>query len=220
MYFFFFSVLNCRRLQWIISSWDQYRLRLYLCYHFCLLYLSQKYQTNQADEFPLFPSFFFFLYLQTQIRDLKNKTSSTVSQSFHDLIALQLFFKKLCLSIFSFVQTFNLNTSVPSPRFQEGKFHWRGGLCWGSLLPFPRALGGLYHRGCSSQQEQGTDLAVNLQLTPQDRGSFYEDQRAKNQSHKGKKEPLLEEVAIGSKKPNQVGGRQSPLGRYQAFKQL
>lgn len=32
--------------------------------------------------------FFFFLYLQTQIRDLKNKTSSTVSQSFHDLIAL------------------------------------------------------------------------------------------------------------------------------------
>ena len=71
-----------------------------------------------------------------------------------------------------------------------------------SLLPFPRALGGLYRRGCSSQQEQGTDLAVNLQLTPQHRGSFYEDQRAKNQTHKGKKEPLLEEVAIGSKKPN------------------
>lgn len=42
----------------------------------------------------------------SHIRDLTNKTSSTVSQSFHDLIALQLFFKKKnkpILSIFSFV---------------------------------------------------------------------------------------------------------------------
>lgn len=44
--------------------------------------------SEQSGRWVPLISLFFFLCLQTHIRDLKNKTSNTVSQSFYELIAL------------------------------------------------------------------------------------------------------------------------------------
>lgn len=58
---------------------------------FVCIYL-RSIRTIRQMNLPYFT--LFFPVSSSHIRDLTHKTSSTVSQSFHDLIALQLFFKK------------------------------------------------------------------------------------------------------------------------------
>ena len=86
----------------------------------------------------------------------------------------------------------------------------------GPCFPSPEHLVGCVAEGVAAAGARH-QLGCESSADPQDRGSFYEDQRAKNQTQKGKKEPLFEEVVLGSEKPNWVGGRQSPLGGYQGF---
>lgn len=77
-----------------------------------------------------------------------------------------------------------------------------GGLCWGGpCFPSPEHLAGCVAEGVAAAGVRH-QLGCESSADPQDRGSFYEDQRAKNQTQKGKKEPLFQEVALGSEKPN------------------